>query len=168
MRNLILYISGFLVLVMLQEFVLNNIDFTSYVSLYGFLMVVVMFPLELKPTHLILWSTLAGVILDLLSGTSGLITATLVWSAFIRPLITKLTIPADIRAAGGFPFSSRVGSGNFLKYTFLLSLLFGIAYFTLEVMNLSDIPFTVLRVVISAVANTLLIFLLQLPLGSRR
>ncbi len=147
---------------------LNSIKLSDYVWLYSYLTIVIMLPLQIKPTYLILLSAFAGAITDIIAGTSGLLTATLVWIAFIRPVIVKLTISADLLSSGGFPFSSRIGTGKFLRYVFISSLLFGAAYTALEVMSLNNILFQTIRVVISAAANTLLIFLLQLPFGPRK
>ncbi len=167
MRNFVLYLSGFLVLLALQEFVIGSINLSQWIAIYIYIMVIILFPLQLRPAPTILLSALLGGAVDVVSGTSALCAICTVWIAFVRPVVIKATLSSDVVTSGGIPFSARIGRGQFLRYTFAMTLLYISLYSFLEVMTLSDIFFTILRVLLSTAATTLLIYILQLPLNKR-
>lgn len=167
MRNALLYFSGFLVLMLLQEVVLAGINMTEWVSVYIYIMVVVLFPMQAKPTAVILASAALGVLADVYCGMLAVTSISMVWLGYVRFYVLKLTLPAEVIMAGGTPFARRVGVKYFLRYSFLMTVLYILPYTFLEVMTLENIDITMIRVATSSVATTLLIYILQLPLKSK-
>ncbi len=127
-------------------------------------MFLVMLPVEMNVVVLMLLSTAIGAVMDTLGGSSALITASLVATAFLRPSVVKFSLPHDVVSIGGAPLSYRVGAASFLRYCATLTMIYGIVYFSLEMMTLQNIGFTLLKLLGSVVLNTLLIYMLQLPL----
>lgn len=168
MRNFLLYTAGFLVLIMLQEFVLSSINLFSLVNIFSYIMIIVMLPMQTKTVHTLICAASVGAVMDIFSGTSALITISIVFVAFLRGQIVKLVIPSDIISGGGAPFSYKVGVRSFLIYTFLMSLIFALVYFNLEMMSFDAVEHTLLRIILSSIATTILIFVLQLPLRERK
>ncbi|MFI3298683.1 MAG: hypothetical protein R3Y49_02650 [Rikenellaceae bacterium] len=168
MRNLLLYFSSFIVLLLLQEFVLSGLNVFGFFYVWAYVMMIIMLPLEMKRVELLLYATLFGVVLDIFAGTSALITFSMASTVFLRPNIIKWTVPHDIIVVGGAPLSYRIGTGVFLRYACSVVLVYGIIHTTLEVMTLSNYLDTSLRLVVSVVLNTLLIYLIQLPLKPSR
>ncbi len=168
MRNFLLYFAGFLVLLVIQEFVLGSVNLFSLLYLYSYVMIIIMLPLHTKTIPSLLWATLVGAVMDIFTGTSALITISIVFMAMFRRGVVKLTIPSDIVSAGGVPFSYKIGVGVFFRYVVTMCILFAIVYFSLEMMSLHNIEYTLLRIGVSSAATTLLIFILQLPLRERK
>lgn len=154
-------------LLLLQEFVLSSINFSVFVSIYIYIMVVILLPLQMKPLRILLASSLFGLAVDFYSGTGALTAIVMTWIGFMRPYVAKLTLPSDIIVAGGIPYARRIGTRSFFKYTFVMSFLFVSLYSFLEIMSLENFGFTAIRVAASTVATTLLIYILQLPLKPR-
>lgn len=152
---------------LLQEVILSGINFSEWVSVYIYIMVVVFFPLQMKPTAVILSSAALGVLADVYCGMLATTSISMVWIAFARWGVIKLTLPAEVVTAGGAPFSRRIGGGYFLRYSFVMTLLYVALYTMLEVMTFDNIDVTLIRIGASSVATTLLIYVLQLPLKSR-
>ncbi len=168
MRNLFIYLFAFIVVLLLQEFVFGSINLLGYVSIYGYGIVLVMLPMQTRPAPLMLSALAMGAIFDMFAGSPALIAMSMVFIAFVRPAILKLTIEAEVVAGGGVPFSSRVGSSGFVKYVFLMVLLFSLTYSTLEVMTFTWVVDTLIKVGLSTVATTIFIYVAQLPFGGRR
>lgn len=107
-----------------------------------------------------------GALMDIISGTSALCTMSLVSVAFVRRGVLQLVVPSDVLVLGGVPFSSRIGVGVFLRYSFVLCMVYGGVYFSMELMSFAHIWAIVCRLLLSSVVSCLLIFIFQLP--SRR
>lgn len=161
MRDFLLYFAGFLVLLMLQEFILSSVLFFTLVSPFIYVMVIVMLPMQLRPIPTILFSMLVGIVMDIFMGTSALCSISMIFLGYLRPWIVKLTIPQDMVKPGGVPFAKRIGTGNFLKYSFVYCLLYGLVYFNVEMMTTEMILNTMLRALLSSIVTVLLIWILQ-------
>lgn len=164
MRNFLLFFAGFLVVLMLQEFLLSGINLFSLLNIYLYLMIIIMLPIQMASVGVLLCSLCVGAVMDVFSGTSAMITICLLAVAFARKPIINLTIDSDMVIGGGIPFSRRIGTVPFLRYTFVMSFIYALLYFTLEMMTFDGFLFTLLRVIVSSVATTFLIYIVQLPL----
>ncbi len=155
-------------LLLLQEFVFSSINFYGYCYIWAYLMFLIMLPLQMSVVPLMLFATATGAVMDIFGGTSALITASMVATTFVRPAIVKFSLPHDVISVGGAPLSYRVGAGSFLRYCATMCLVYGVVHFTLEIMSLQDVEVTLLKLLSSVVLNTVLIFILQLPLRPRK
>ncbi len=162
MRSIILYISGFLVLLLLQEFVISSINLSQFVAIYAYIMVLILFPLQMKHTMVLISAALLGGMVDICSGSSAIAAISMVLVAYLRPFIVKLIIPSDMISAGGVPLAARIGSHVFFRYCLLMSFVYVSSYSFLEVMSLEGFSFTLLRVVLSTLATTIFIYFLQM------
>lgn len=161
------YIFGFAILILLQEFVLLDINLFGVMNIMIYLMVIIEIPMEIRGARLLFAGLAMGAVVDLFQGTEALSSICMVWVAFARPTVLNLTLGRDVVVGGGMPRSSRVGSGHFLRYVFLMSLLYSTPYFLLEIMTFEGILTTMLRIVLSSAATTALIYVLHLPLSRK-
>ncbi len=152
-----------MVLVFLHEYLLLHISVTGYLTFYVYILSVLLLPMEQRSELVMLIAVLFGSVMDMISGTSALCTMSLVCVAFVRRGVLKLVVPPDILLVGGLPLSSRVGVGVFLRYCFLLSFVYGVVYFGVELMSFMHFGSFLLRLLFSTVLNGVLIFLFQLP-----
>lgn len=167
MRSFFLYFAAFLVVLMLQEFLLSGINLFSLLNIYLYIIIIIMLPMQLSAVGVLFASLGVGAVMDVFTGTSALITMCLLGVGFVRKVVMNLTISRDMIVGGGVPFSRRIGAAAFLRYSFAMCLLYGSLFFMLEMMTFQGFGYTLLRILVSSVATTFLVYILQLPLREK-
>lgn len=88
--NQILTIFGrFVILVLLQVIVLNNINLVGYINPYIYILFIVLYPLDGNKTTLIFLSFLLGLSIDMFENSGGVHAAASVFIAFVRDFVLK-------------------------------------------------------------------------------
>lgn len=165
MQKLLTYAAAFTALILLQEFVLSHISVSSYLSVYLYIMVVILAHIETPGWIILLLGFTAGTIADQLEGTGGLFAATLTWAAFTRKTALQWSVGRDVIHNGGLPLSRRIGAKKFILYTTIMVLLWAIPFFLLEALGSFSLIVTPIRILASTTVTVILIYLLQLPLN---
>jgi hypothetical protein len=151
----------FVVVLLFQVLVMDNVMINGYMIPYIYLMFILLMPFE-TPRWLQLISGFAlGLAMDLFTGTAGMHTAATVLIAFVRPYLLGLMAPRDGYEPETFPRIFYYGFLWFLKYTLLLVLIHHMALFYLEMFQLKDFFSTFLRVILSTILSTSTIVLSQ-------
>lgn len=156
------YLAAFLLLVVLQEFVFDNINLGGVVNPYIYIMFIIMLPLDTPGWMLLLLGFGTGAAVDFMSGTPGLQAVSSTWLAFVRPTVVGLLLGKDLVYEGGIPTAGRVGTGKFLRYAAMMVLLFNIPFFILEDLSGGG-GIIALRIVLSSVFSVGIIYFLHLP-----
>ena len=71
-KNIISYAGVFVVAVLLQIFVLDNISLGVYFHPLLYSVFIILLPVDTKPVWVVLTSALLGVVMDAMPGTDGL------------------------------------------------------------------------------------------------
>lgn len=158
------YIILFVVSVLLQLLVFNNIQVSGLVSIYVYMFFIIVLPVSVRPWALLLLATLLGVTVDFFSGTAGLSTMSTLFMAFMRPSVIRLTSVANNINADSAPVSGRVGNYKFIRYALAMVALHNIAYFMLEALSVVYWPLTLFKTAIGTVLSVTVIYFCQLPL----
>jgi len=88
--NQILTIFGrFVILVLLQVIVLNNINLVGYINPYIYILFIVLYPLDGNKTTLIFLSFLLGLSIDIFENSGGVHAAASVFIAYVRDFVLK-------------------------------------------------------------------------------
>lgn len=163
MRNIILKnIFRFFILVLLQVFILNNIQFSGYINPYLYVLFILMLPFNIHRWALIILGFTLGFSIDIFSNTAGLHSAATVLIAFIRPFIIKLGNKGQEYEATSFTPSVRItGFRWFFIYSLILVSIHHIFLFFLEEFNFHDFFTTFFRAIASIIATILLLILTQ-------
>lgn len=162
MLRLLEYGSTFAILVILQEFVFDNINIGGVVNPYIYIMFILMLPLEIPGWLLLLLGFGAGATIDFTAGTVGIQTICSTWLACVRPTVVSTFIGKDEVYDGGIPTAGRLGPLRFIRYVAIMVLLFNIPLFILE--DLGGSPWIItLRIVCSSLFSTIIIYFLHLP-----
>ncbi len=148
--------------VALQIFLFDNLQLSLYVHPFVYLAFILLLPMETKPYLLLLLALPTGAAIDLFSGMPAVNTIATVFIAFCRPLTLRLFVGREVVREGGVPNEAKLGSGKFLRYAFTLVGLHGIVFFMLETLTSTGIGYTLLRIGVSAVCTTLVIYFFQL------
>ena len=154
-------IVRFLVVVLFQVLVMDNIMINGYMVPYVYLLFILLMPFETPRWVQLVSGFLLGLGIDLFENTPGMHTAATVLVAFVRPYLLDLLAPRDGYEPDTFPRIHYYGFVWFLKYTLILVVIHHLALFYLEVFQLKDFLATLLRVILSSILSASTIVLSQ-------
>lgn len=163
--DLILFISRFIVLMLVQVVVLNNIQFSGYINPFVYIMFIMMLPVRLPKALLLVIAFVTGLVVDMFSNTMGMHAAACVFMAFTRPSVLKLLAPRDGYEAESSPSARELGFTWFLIYAAILTLIHHFVLFYIEVFRFSEFLSTFLRVILSSAATLIVIMISQYLFG---
>lgn len=156
-RNLV----RFLILVVLQILVFNNIQLSGYVNPYLYILFILLLPFETP-----LWvSTFSGFILgltiDMFVNTPGLHASASTFIGFMRPYVLRFMAPRDGYETGTFPRVYYYGLSWFFRYALVLTVSHHLVLFSLEAFSFAAVWHVLLRVALSSIFSVVLIVLSQ-------
>lgn len=154
-------IVRFLVVILFQVLVMDNVMINGYMIPQVYLLFILLMPFETPRWVQLLSGFLLGMGIDLFLNTPGMHTFATVAVAFIRPYFLNLLAPRDGYEPDSFPRIHFYGFLWFLKYTLIIVLIHHFILFYLEVFQLKDFFPTLLRVILSAILSTSTIVLSQ-------
>jgi rod shape-determining protein MreD len=151
----------FILLILLQVLLFNNIQFSGYVNPYIYLMFILLLPVEMPGWMLLIISFSTGLVMDFFTSSPGMHTSATTLAGFVRPYVLRLISPRDNYEAGSSPSMVMYGFRWFLIYTLIIVLVHHTALFYLEVFRLTDFFRTLLRVLLSSGFSIAFILLLE-------
>jgi len=154
-------IFRFVVVILFQVLVMDNVMINGYMIPYIYLLFILLMPFETPRWVQLLSGFALGLAMDLFTGTPGMHTAATVLVAFVRPYLLGLLASRDGYDPDTFPRIHYYGLLWFLKYTVLTVLIHHLALFYLEVFQLKFFFSTLLRVILSTILSTSTIVLSQ-------
>jgi rod shape-determining protein MreD len=160
-NSIIRYTVIFIVLLLLQVLLFNNIQFSGYINPYIYVMFILLLPVEIPSWLLMIICFFTGLTVDFYNGTPGVHTSATVFSGFIRPYLLRLTSPRDGYEAGAIPSMAVYGFRWFLFYSGVMVLSHHIFLFYMEVFRFTDFFSTLLRVLLSTVFSVIFILLIE-------
>ncbi len=166
-RVIIINIIRFFVLVFLQVFLLKNITLYNLSTPYLYILFILLLPFEIPNVLLFLLAFILGLTVDAFYNTPGLHAAACVLLALVRVLFISITVQKDGFDNEPEPTLSLMGFRWFFTYAVILTLFHHFFLFNLEVFRLSEIQYTLTRVVLST-AFTLFLMLMSGLLFYRR
>jgi hypothetical protein len=154
-------IIRFILLVLLQVLVVQNIQLGSYIILLPYVMVIILLPFETNKLLVLFLSFLLGVVVDYFYDSSGLHAAACTTLGFSRYYVLKYISPRDGYDSGVAPTVEEMGLEWFLRYAGTLVLVHHFTLFFLEVFRFSEFFSTLLRVILSSIGTFAFIYLIQ-------
>ena len=154
-------IFRFVVVVLFQVLVMDNVMINGYMIPYLYLLFILLMPFETPRWLQLLAGFVLGLTLDIFSNTPGLHTSATVLAAFARGYILDLLAPREGYEPETFPRIHYYGLVWFLKYTIIIVVIHHFMLFYLEVFQLKDFFSTLLRVILSSILSTSTIVLSQ-------
>jgi len=160
------YVFRFILVILFQVMVLNNVQFSGYINPYIYIWYILVLPFETPGWVLLLSSFLLGLGVDVFpqglagNGSSlGTHAASSVLIAFLRPTILRRLNPRDEYEPGTYPDSKNYGIIWFVTYALIMIGIHHFVLFFLEDLSLRDILRTFLRILLSGVFSLVLILL---------
>jgi len=152
----------FVILVLLQVLVLNQINFFGYLDPYLYVLFILLLPFEVPGWILLLSSFFLGLSIDMFAGTSGIHTAASVFAAFARPGLIRFLESSKEIDPGMEPGITNMGLGWFFIYSISVIFLHHLVLFYLEVFKFSGFFITFYRVLINTLFTFTFVLLTQL------
>lgn len=160
-NKIIKQILFFILLLLLQVFVLNNIQFSGYVNPFVYVLFILLLPADMKPWVLLIVAFFTGLTIDAFSNTLGLHSSACVAMAFVRPFVLNIISPRDGYNLSLSLSSSSYGFKWFLTYTSITVFIHHLVLFYVEVFKLSNFFDTLLRVILSFLLTMTFILLIE-------
>ncbi len=158
-RVLIINLLRFVLLVFLQVFLLKNITLYNLSTPYLYILFILLLPFETPNLLLFVLAFVLGITVDAFYNTPGLHTAACVLLAFVRVLFISITVQKDGFDNEPEPTLSLMGFRWFFTYALVLTVFHHFFLFNLEVFRLSEIQYTLSRVVFSSIFTVFLMLM---------
>lgn len=160
--NVIKYSGIFILLVLFQGLILNNIEFGGYIVPFLYVVFILALPFETPNWLVLIIGFVLGVTIDSFSSTLGMHTSATLIMAFCRVYLLKLIAPR-----GGYEFNSKpnvqmMGLTWYLLYASILVFLHHVFLFYIESFKLTQFFYTFGRVIASTFFTMILILIVQL------
>ena len=150
MINLLRGLVYFVVLVLIQALILNNIHFLRIATPFLYLYFIIKMPV------VVLFSFLIGLVIDMFSNTPGMHAAACTLAGFIREPLIRFFMGKDL-PEGIYPSYKTFGYGGFFRYVLSFVVIQHVTLFLIESLTLFDPLFLAIRIGASVVTTTLLI-----------
>lgn len=160
-NSLLRFTFIFILLILLQLLLFNNIQFSGYINPYVYIMIILVLPSAIPSWLLLLISFSTGLIIDLFMGSPGMHTSATVMAGFCRPYVLTLISPRDGYESGSDLSMSAYGFSWYLTYTVIVVVIHHTVLFYLEVFSFSGFFRTLLRVILSSVFTIAFILLAE-------
>lgn len=155
------YIIQFIVVVLLQVLLFNNMDYFYLVSPYIYIVFLLDLPLNIKTPGLMLVSFLLGLTIDFFSNTLGLHTFACTLIGFIRQGYLKVLF-SHLEFKFQQPSIIQLGFVGYLKYAVGMVSLHHIGLFMMEALSFNNFGFLLLRIIINIALSLLIIMCYEL------
>ena len=153
-------IFRFVLLVLFQVLVLNNIQFLGYINPYLYILFILSLPVQMPRWFLLILAFVLGLTIDIFSNTPGTHAFATVLVAFFRDGIVKLFTNIE---EGNNPTPSfyTFGVSAYIKYVVLIVIIHHSTLFILEAFSFSHFWILLAKIMLSALVTTLLILGIQ-------
>lgn len=155
------YVIMFVVLVLVQVLILNNIQFSGFINPYIYILFILLLPFTIPGYFLLGLSFLLGFSIDIFNSTPGVHAGATVLLGFLRPGIAQLISSRELIEKGNTPNMSQLGFANFIKYTVIAVLVHHLFLFYAEAFSFSDFFETFLRYILSSAFSIVIILASQ-------
>ncbi|MDR1918837.1 MAG: rod shape-determining protein MreD [Tannerellaceae bacterium] len=160
MVNIVRGLVYFVILVLIQVLVLNNIHFLRLVTPFLYIYFIIKLPVGYSSIQVTLLSFLLGMAIDVLSNTSSMHAAACTLAGFARPYLVRVFMGEDL-PENIYPSYKTFGYGGFIRFTFVLVLLHHISLFLIESLTLFDPLFLAIRILAGILMTTVFICVIE-------
>jgi len=153
-------IFRFVLLVLFQVLVLNNIQFLGYINPYLYILFILILPVQLPRWFLLILAFILGLTIDIFSNTPGTHAFATVFVAFFREGIIKLFTNIE-EGNNPTPSFHTFGVSAYVKYVVLIVFIHHTILFTLEAFSFAHFGIMLAKILLSSLVTVLLILGIQ-------
>ncbi len=159
-------IVNFVLLVLVQVLILNNVHLLGVACPYLYILAVLALPIAMSPALAMLLAFVLGFIIDIFCNSYGIHAAASVLVAYLRPYIMRLVATReDLEKT--YPSIANFGRSYYL-YALILILVHHLMLFALEAFSFSHIGMVLLKTVCSALFTFVLVVCVEFLNTKRR
>ncbi len=136
----------FIVLVLVQVLILNNINFLGFINPYLYILFIITLPINLARSYLLLIAFVLGLSIDIFTGTLGMHACATVAAAFVRAPLIKFFAPRDSNYELESPSMRNFGTLNFIYYAALMVFVHHTVLFMVDAFSFHRIGYTILLI----------------------
>ena len=159
--NILKYALIFVVSVMLQVLVFNNILIAKMISPFFYILFILLLPFETPRSAMLVLAFVLGLAIDAFNNTLGVHAAASVLVAYLRPSLLSLISSRETLESTVEPRVANMSLQWFTGYTAFIVTIHHFTLFLLEAFTFSGFFFTLLRAGLSSVFTIILIVLSQ-------
>ena len=149
-------IGCFVLLLLLQVLLINNLQFLGVCHPYIYILCLLMMPITLPRWADMLIGAFVGLVVDIFCNSLGVHIAACVLLMYVRPYLIDAYVSDRERLIGDIDTQS-IGVPDFIKYIVILVLLHHTMVFCLTAWSFSHFWFTLLEIVVSSAVSIVLI-----------
>jgi rod shape-determining protein MreD len=164
MSSLLQYIIRFVLLILVQVFVLNQIPpLHQYFTPLVYYIFILWLPFTIGRTQLLIVSFLTGLALDFFTKTPGMHAAACVLVGYIRPFIVNLIVPQrGVEFNYREPSVASLGNVQYMIYVVVLTLLHHGMLFTIQAFQFGNILYLIFKTLGASIISFLLILIVEI------
>lgn len=160
MGRLIKYSIMFVVLVLAQVLVLNQVQLSGYINPFIYVLFILLLPVSTPRYLLLILAFFIGIAVDIFSNSLGVHAAATVFIAYLRPYIIRLISNRE-EDRNEYPGLRQNKFSWFLYYTSIMVFSHHFVLFYLEYFTFSHFFATFLKILLSSVFSIFVIVLSQ-------
>jgi len=156
-NSILLYIGRFLVLILVQVFLFNHINFLGHLNPYIYILFILLAPINIHKSLFLFFSFILGLTIDMFGDSGGIHATACIVITYIRPII--------LRSVFGLSYEfqtvklGKVGFGELLAYVALIVFIHHSILFSFEMFNFSHILLTAKKTLFSSLFSIIIIML---------
>ena len=151
----------FIILLLLQVLLMNNIEFSSYLNPQLYLLFLLMLPFETANWLLMLLGFFTGISIDYFNDTMGMHAAACTFIMYLRPKVLKFFSPRDGYEPGVQPTVKALGPVWYFYYAGIMIVSHHFLLFFIEVFRFSEFFHTFFKIIVSSIFTLIVIFIAQ-------
>ncbi|MEZ4720324.1 MAG: rod shape-determining protein MreD [Flavobacteriales bacterium] len=155
-------IVRFLLLVIVQVLILNNIQFLGIINPYLYIYLLLVLPVDFSPNGGLFVGFLLGLTLDLFCQTLGMHTIATTFAAYCRPYIMRYMAPRDGYEFSRVPGIRQMGWLWFITYSAVVIFLHHFVLFFVEMFRMSGFWLTLGKSLGSTFMTLTLVLIVQM------
>ena len=161
LNNIPKYIGQFILLILIQIIILDNVAFNGYINPYLYILFIITLPFETNKLLVLSLAIVQGLIIDVFTHTIGMHLSACIFLAYTRPLILRFVSPREGYDFGLTPSIKDMGIIWFLAYSSILIFLHHAFLFFVEAFRFSEFFSTLLRIILSTIFTLILVVISQ-------
>ena len=158
----------FIVLVLLQVFILNNIQMSSFLSPYLYVLFILSLPIDTPRGLTLILGFVTGFTIDVFTRTPGMHTMASTLLAYMRPIILRFIEPREGYELGMQASLKQFGITWYLGYASILVFIHHFTLFLVEAFRFQELGYILAKAMMSTIFTLILIFIVQLLSSNRR
>ena len=165
-KNLLVPAIQFLVLLLAQILVFNNINLLGYINPYPYILFILLFPFMANRSLLLVAAFITGIVMDIFGDSGGVHAAACLTLAYFRPVALRFAFGVSYEY-NAIRLSNTTLYERFVYITILV-FIHHTVLFCLEVFNISGILYILQKTLFTSIFTVLLCILFTILFGSQK